>query len=101
MIEQTILFVTSIILILLAMASMFYSRNLIKTLMSFQILVFGINLALFTNSVGGRVDLLANTLVLFSVLVGASVETVGLALIIQIYRKYGTLDPHKLRRLRQ
>jgi multicomponent Na+:H+ antiporter subunit C len=101
MIEQTILFVTSIILILLAMASMFYSRNLIKTLMSFQILVFGINLALFTNSVGGGVDLLANTLVLFSVLVGASVETVGLALIIQIYRKYGTLDPHKLRRLRQ
>jgi NADH:ubiquinone oxidoreductase subunit K len=101
MIEQTILFVTSIILILLAMASIFYSRNLIKTLMSFQILVFGINLALFTNSVGGGVDLLANTLVLFSVLVGASVETVGLALIIQIYRKYGTLDPHKLRRLRQ
>lgn len=101
MIEQTILFVTSITLILLAMASMFYSRNLIKTLMSFQILVFGINLALFTNSVGGGVDLLANTLVLFSVLVGASVETVGLALIIQIYRKYGTLDPHKLRRLRQ
>lgn len=101
MIEQTILFVTSITLILLAMASMFYSRNLIKTLMSFQILVFGINLALFTNSVGGGVDLLANTLVLFSVLVGASIETVGLALIIQIYRKYGTLDPHKLRRLRQ
>jgi len=101
MVEQSILFVTSIILFLLAIASMFYSRNLIKTLMSFQILVFGINLALFTSSVGGGVDLLANTLVLFSVFVGASVESVGLALIIQIYRKYGTLDPHKLRRLRQ
>ncbi len=101
MIEQSILFVTSIILILLALASMFYSRNLIKTLMSFQVLVFGINLALFTNSVGGGIELLANTLVLFSVIVGASVESVGLALIIQIYRKYGTLDPHKLRRLRE
>jgi len=100
MIEQTILFITSIILILIGLASMFYSRNLIKTLMSFQILVFGVNLALFTNSVGSGVDLLANTLVLFSVIVGASVESVGLALIIQLYRKYGTLDPQNLRRLR-
>lgn len=98
--DQMILYTTSTVLILLALVSLFYSRNLIKTMMSFQVLVFGINLALFTNSIDGGLDFLANTLVLFSVIVGASVESVGLALIIQIYRKYGTLDPYKLRRLR-
>lgn len=100
MYEQMTLYTTSIALILLALVSLLYSRNLIKTMMSFQVLVFGINLALFTNSINGVLDLLANTLVLFSVIVGASVESVGLALIIQIYRKYGTLDPYKLRRLK-
>lgn len=98
--ELMILYTTSIALIFLAFASLFYSRNLIKTMMAFQVLVFGINLALFTNSINGGLDFLASTLVLFSVIVGASVESVGLALIIQIYKKYGTLDPVKLRRLR-
>lgn len=101
MLEQSILFTCSFILIMIGLYSIIYSRNLIKTMMSFQVLVFGVNLALFTNSLGGELDLFANTLVLFSILVGASVEAVGLALVIQLYRKYGSLDPYRLRRLKQ
>ncbi len=101
MLEQSILFTCSFVLIIIGLFSIIYSRNLIKTMMSFQILVFGVNLALFTNSLGGGPDLFANTLVLFSILVGAGVEAVGLALVIQLYRRYGSLDPHMLRRLKQ
>jgi multisubunit Na+/H+ antiporter MnhC subunit len=43
---------------------------------------------------------MANTLVLFSIVVGGSVEAVGLALIVLVHKKYGTLDPGKIRRLK-
>jgi len=43
---------------------------------------------------------MANTLVLFSIVVGGSVEAVGLALIVLVHKQYGTLDPWEIRRLR-
>jgi multisubunit Na+/H+ antiporter MnhC subunit len=79
---------------------MSYSRNLLKTIISFQVIVFGANLALFSSGLGASSNLMANTLVLFSIVVGGSVEAVGLALIVLVHKKYGTLDPWKIRRLR-
>jgi NADH:ubiquinone oxidoreductase subunit K len=79
---------------------MSYSRNLLKTIISFQVVVFGANLGLFSSGLGASSNLMANTLVLFSIVVGGSVEAVGLALIVLVHRKYGTLDPWKIRRLK-
>ena len=79
---------------------MSYSKNLIKTIMSFQVIVFGANLALFASGLGGENNLVSYSLVLFSIIVGASVESVGLAIIVLVYRKYGTLNPSEVRRLR-
>jgi multisubunit Na+/H+ antiporter MnhC subunit len=79
---------------------MSYSRNLVKTIISFQVVVFGANLGLFASGLGSSSSLMANTLVLFSIVVGGSVEAVGLALIVLVHKKYGTLDPWKIRRLR-
>jgi multisubunit Na+/H+ antiporter MnhC subunit len=79
---------------------MSYSRNLLKTVISFQVVVFGANLGLFASGLGSSSSLMANTLVLFSIVVGGSVEAVGLALIVLVHKKYGTLDPWKIRRLR-
>ena len=79
---------------------MSYSRNLLKTVISFQVVVFGANLGLFASGLGTSSNLMANTLVLFSIVVGGSVEAVGLALIVLVHKKYGTLDPWKIRRLR-
>jgi multisubunit Na+/H+ antiporter MnhC subunit len=79
---------------------MSYSRNLLKTIISFQVVVFGANLGLFASGLGASSSLMANTLVLFSIVVGGSVEAVGLALIVMVHKKYGTLDPWKIRRLR-
>jgi NADH:ubiquinone oxidoreductase subunit K len=79
---------------------MSYSRNLLKTIISFQVVVFGANLGLFAAGLGTSSSLMANTLVFFSIVVGGSVEAVGLALVVLVHRKYGTLDPWKIRRLR-
>jgi multisubunit Na+/H+ antiporter MnhC subunit len=79
---------------------MSYSRNLLKTIISFQVIVFGANLALFSSGLGAASNMMANTLVLFSIVVGGSVEAVGLALIVLVHKRYGTLDPWKIRRLK-
>ena len=99
--DQTVFVITATVLIFIGIASMSYPRNLIKTVMSFQVVVFGANLALFSSGiVGNQVDFMSETFVLFSILVGASVEAVALALIVIIHREYGTLNPWEIRRLR-
>jgi multisubunit Na+/H+ antiporter MnhC subunit len=91
---------TAAVLVFLGVFAMSYSRNLLKTIISFQVIVFGANLGLFASGLGASSSLMANTLVLFSIVVGGSVEAVGLALIVLVHKKYGTLDPWKIRRLR-
>lgn len=98
--DQTVFATTATVLIFLGLFAMFYSRNLMKTIISFQVVVFGANLALFSSGLGAVSSLMANTLVLFSIIVGGSVEAVGLALIVLVHKKYNTLDPWKIRRLR-
>lgn len=98
--DQTVFITTAAILIFLGIFAMSYSRNLLKTVISFQVIVFGANLALFSSGLGASSNLMANTLVFFSIVVGGSVEAVGLALIVLVHKKYGTLDPWEIRRLR-
>lgn len=99
--DQTILLGTGTALLFLGIASVSLSRNLIKTLMSFQVAVFGANLSLFAAGLGFGPRLLSDTFVMLSILVGASVEAVGLAIVVIVYRRFGTLDPDEIRRLRR
>jgi len=99
--DQTILLATGTALLFLGIASIAVSKNLLKSIMSFQVSVFGANLALFASGLGYGSRLISDTFVVLSVLVGASVEPVGLAIIIVVYRKYGTLNPDAIRRLRR
>jgi len=98
--DETVFMTTAGVLVFLGVFAMSYSRNLLKTVISFQVVVFGANLGLFASGLGTSSNLMANTLVLFSIVVGGSVEAVGLALIVLVHKKYGTLDPWKIRRLR-
>lgn len=79
---------------------MSFSKNLIKTIMSFQIVVLGANLALFASGLGPQNPSISDSFVLFSIASGASVEAVGLAIVVSVHRKYGTLNPSEIRRLR-
>jgi NADH:ubiquinone oxidoreductase subunit K len=98
--DQTILLGAGTGLLFVGVASIAVSRNLLKSIMSFQVAVFGANLALFASGMGLGTRLLSDAFVVLSVLVGASVEAVGLAIVVVVYRKYRTLDPDEIRRLR-
>ena len=99
--DQVILLATGTGLLFVGIGSIGMSKNLLKTIMSFQVAVFGANLALFASGTGFGSRLLSDAFVILSVLVGASVEAVGLAIVVAVYRKYHTLNPDEIRRLRR
>jgi NADH:ubiquinone oxidoreductase subunit K len=98
--DQLIFLVTATALIFLGIGSMSYSKNLIKTIMSFQVAVIGANLALFASGLGSQIPIVPDSFLLFSILGGASIEAVGIAIVVSVYRKYNTLNPSEIRRLR-
>jgi NADH:ubiquinone oxidoreductase subunit K len=105
--DQLVLLLTGTGLLLIGIVSVAFSRHLIKSMMAFQVTVFGANLTLFAAGLP-TYDAVTSTLsirpsdnfVILSVLVGAAVEAVGLAIIVLVHRKYRTLDPTRIRRLR-
>jgi len=99
--DQTILIATGTALLFIGIASITISKNLLKSIMSFQVAVFGANLALFAAGLGYGPRLLSDTFVVLSVLVGAAVEAVGLAIVVVVYKRFGTLNPDEIRRLRR
>ena len=98
--DQTILIATGTALLFVGIAAIGVSKNLLKSIMSFQVSVFGANLALFASGMGFGSRILSDAFVVLSVLVGAYVEAVGLAIIVVVYRNYRTLIPDEIRRLR-
>jgi NADH:ubiquinone oxidoreductase subunit K len=100
--DQIVFMFTGILLVFLGIASISYSKNLIKTVMSFQVVLLGANLTLFSSGLNPGVGtrLTTDSFVFLSILVGAAVEAVGLAIVVNVYRKYGTLNPSEIRKLR-
>ena len=98
--DQLVFLLTATILIFFGIGSMAYSKNLIKTIMSFQVVVVGANLALFSSGLGPQLAVVSDAFLLFSILAGASVEAVGIAIVVTVHRKYGTLNPAEIRKLR-
>lgn len=124
--DQIVFMSTGILLVFMGIASISYSKNLIKTVMSFQVVLLGANLTLFSSGLapvppnlalstiscpssspfptllwGANCYLLTiDSFVFLSILVGAAVEAVGLAIVVNVYRRYGTLNPSEIRKLR-
>ncbi len=94
------LYAASTALFFAGLATIATARNLVKNIMGFQVMLFGVNLALFT---AGLADpgpsRFSTTLVVLSIVMGASVEAVALSLTIFLYRRYGTLNPWEIRKL--
>ena len=108
-------YIGAIILIILGLAIIMFKRNLIKIVMGMSILDCGINLLLITIGyrVGGDVPILQTTiesatyvdpipqaLTLTSIVIGACVTAMALALVIKIEEYYGTIDSNEVRRLK-
>ena len=101
MIDSYPLYLAAAALFFSGLAAMSTARNLVKNIMGFQVSLFGVNLALFTAGLtSNSPSFFSSTLVVFSIVLGASVEAVALSLVILLYRRYATLNPWKMRRLK-
>jgi len=101
MIDQQVLQITAAALFFLGIAGIATTRNLVKAIMAFQIVLFGVNLSLFASGLTQTgPTLFSTTLLVLSISIGASVEAVALSLVILVYRQYGTLNPWEIQRLR-
>ena len=79
------------------------NRNMIKTVVAIEILIDAVhlNFIAFAATPTGGVDPIAHVIVITSIVIGGSIAALALALIINAYRHYGTIDIKKLRKLRE
>ena len=98
--EQQLLQVLAALLFVSGFGTIAAAKNLVKVIMGFQVMIWGVNLSLFAGGVlGEQASLFATSLVVLSISIGASVEALALSLTILAYRRYGTLNPWEIRRL--
>ncbi len=78
-------------------------KNMIRILIGLSILVNAVNLnfiLLSTVKSPGLIDPLPHAFVVTAIVVDGSLIAVALALVLSVYKIYGTLDVRKLRRLK-
>jgi len=76
-----------------------FRRNLIMVLISIELMLNAVNLIFVAGSKAlGNLD--GQVMVFFIITVAACEAAVGLAMVIALYRKYGTVDTNFLRMLR-
>ena len=110
-------YIVAVFLIVLGLYAVANQRNMIKIVLGMGIVDYGVNLLLISvGSVPGGtapiftvgeitaashfVDPIPQALTLTSIVIGACVTAMSLALVIKLEEEYGTLDTREIRRLR-
>jgi len=90
------------LLIVIGLACLMVKRDMVRILIGVEILFNAANLNFVALSIqtSGFVDPLAHSVVMMAIVLDGCVIAVGLAMALNVYRHYGTLDIRKLRRLR-
>jgi len=113
-------YVASVLLIVLGLYTVCTKKNLIKIVLGLGIIDYGVNLLIVSvgfndggtapifnmsdllNGISSKffVDPVPQALTLTSIVIGACVDAMALALVIMIYRKYKTINSDEVRRIR-
>ena len=110
-------YICSFFLIVLGFYTIVTKYNLVKTVIGMSIMDYGVNLLIISigYNPGGTapiftageiveksyfVDPIPQALTLTSIVIGACVTAMSLALVMKIYEQYGTMDTREVRRLR-
>ena len=110
-------YIASFFLIVLGLYCIVVKYNLIKTVIGLSVMDYGVNLLIITIGFnpGGTapiftagelqaasyfVDPIPQALTLTSIVIGACVTAMSLALVIKLEEQYGTTDTREIRRLR-
>lgn len=113
----TMNYIVSFFLITLGLYTIVVKHNLIKTVIGMSILDYGVNILIISIGYvpGGTapiftpgqiteasyfVDPIPQALTLTSIVIGACVTAMALALVMKLEEQYGTLDTREIRRLR-
>lgn len=113
----TLNYIASFFLIGLGMYCIVVKYNLVKTVIGLSIMDYGVNLLIITigfnpggtapiftpgelNPSSFFVDPIPQALTLTSIVIGACVTAMSLALVIKLEESYGTIDTREIRRLR-
>jgi multicomponent Na+:H+ antiporter subunit C len=113
-------FIAVVSMIFIGLYAVLFRRNLIKIVIGISIIESGVNLFLITLGYrdGGVAPIYTSlppgtitpddmvlpvpqALTLTSIVIGVAVLALMLSLVMHIYRKYGTLDVRKMRRLKE
>ena len=99
MISSEHFLVLSGFLFLIGAAGVLLRRNVLVVMMSIELMLNSVNLVFVAGAKAlGNVD--GQVMVFFVITVAACEAAVGLAMVIALYRKYGTVDTNFLRMLR-
>lgn len=98
---QTVYTAAVVLLFAIGLYCIIAKRELLKIVIGIEILTSAINLNFLVMGLSSSgVDALAQSMAVVSMAVGACVAAVALALVVNVFRHYGTTDVRKLRRLR-
>ena len=93
---------TVLSLLIIGLYCMAFKRNMIRILLGIEIILNAANLSFiaFSARPASQVDLLGQSLVVMSIVLGGCVVAVGLSMVLNAYKHYKTLDVRELRRLK-
>lgn len=94
--------VSTFLLLVIGLVCLTMKRDLVRLLIGVEILFNAANLLLvaFSTQNPGFIDPYPQTLVMMALVLDGTVIAVGLAIVLNVYKHYKTLDVEKLRRLK-
>ena len=93
---------TTILMVVIGLGCLMFKRDMVRLLIGVEILFNAVNLffvALATQN-PGMIDLFAHSVVKMAIVLDGTVIAVGLAMVLNVFKHYKTIDIKKLRRLK-
>jgi len=94
--------ITTGLLVVIGLTCLVLKRDLVRLLIGIEILFNAANLLLvaFSMQTSGFIDPYPHSIVMMALVLDGTVIAVGLAIVLNVYKHYGTLNVDKLRRLK-
>lgn len=98
----TLYMVSAILLFIIGLFCLMIKRDMVRILFGIEILFNAANLffIIFSRQITGYVDPFAHSIVMMAIVLDGTVIAVGLAMVLNVYKHYKTIDIRKLRRLK-
>lgn len=101
--EGPLLLATALLLVVIGLYTVVSKRNLLKIVIGIEIIATGVNLNFVAVSLirsPGFVDPVAHAFAILSIVLDGALVGVALAIVVVVFRRFGTIDADKIRKLR-